>query len=144
MHDELLLTKTKEVAKESEFIKINGKPVKVGSSIYLNNRLISKSVNSNKTHPMMAKYNEDAFEFSKVSFLHAEMAALISASKQLSPNMFPYCTIYVARKLNRPGYGLARPCKACMEAIKEFGIKKIVYTTDTGFAVEYIRGEENE
>ena len=32
--------------------------------------------------------------------------------------------------------------KACMEAIREFGINKIVYTTDSGYAIEFIRDDD--
>lgn len=31
---------------------------------------------------------------------------------------------------------MARPCPACMSAIKELGIKNIYYTTDNGYAYE--------
>ncbi len=34
------------------------------------------------------------------------------------------------------GLGMARPCPACMAAIKELGIKNIYYTTDNGYAYE--------
>ena len=141
MKDEDRLQRTKELATESSFVKINGRPIKVGSSIYLGNRLISNAVNSNKTHPEAAKYNQ-ILPFEKIPFLHAEMAALITASKKIQTKDFKYCTLYVARKLKAGDCGLARPCKACMQAIKEYGINKIVYTTDSGYAVEYIK-EEN-
>ena len=66
------------------------------------------------------------------------MAALIYASKKIDVKDFKHCTLYVARKLNSGGCGFARPCPACMEAIKEYGIRKIVYTTNDGYAVEFI------
>lgn len=135
------LRKVKELSKESSFIKINGKPVKVGSSIYMRNRWISSAVNSNKTNPKVVKYNS-ILPFEKTPFLHAEMAAIISAAKKIDIKDFKYCTLFVARSLNSGGCGLARPCPACMEAIREYGIQKIVYSTDSGYAVEFIREED--
>ncbi len=131
------LHRTEELAETSSFVKISGRTVRVGSTVYKGNRFISKAVNENKTHTAVIKYN-DIFPFTKEPFLHAEMSALIKASKVIEPREFKDCTLYVARKLNCDGYGLARPCKACMEAIREFGIHRIVYTTDTGYAVEYV------
>lgn len=141
MKDEDKLRKVTELANESSFVKINGKPIKVGASIYMRNRWISSAVNSNKTNPKVIKYN-NILPFEKTPFLHAEMAAIISAAKKIEMKEFKYCTLYVARKLRIDGCGLARPCPACMEAIKEYGINKIVYTTDSGYAIEFIRDGE--
>ena len=41
-------------------------------------------------------------------------------------------TIYVSRILKSGKSGLAKPCMECMCLIKSVGIKKIVYTTDSG------------
>lgn len=135
------LRKVTELAKESSFVKINGKTVRVGSSIYMGNRLVSSAVNSNKTNPKVVKYN-NILPFEKTPFLHAEMAAIISAAKKIDIKDFRYCTLYVARKLKIDGCGLARPCPACMEAIREYGIPKVIYTTDSGYAVEFIKDIE--
>ena len=140
MKDVDRLQKVRALAEASSFVKINGRTVKVGSSIYMGNKPIAHAVNSNKTHTKVAQFNQ-VLPFEKVPFLHAEMAALISASKRLKSKEFKYCTIYVARNLNSGGCGLARPCPACMEAIKKYGIQKIVYTTDSGYAIEFIMEE---
>lgn len=135
------LYRVTKLANESSFVKISGRVVKVGSSIYLGNKCISSAVNSNKTHTKVEKYNQ-VLPFKKTPFLHAEVAALISASKKIDTKEFKYCTLYVSRNLNKGGCGFARPCPACMEAIKEYGIHKVVYTTDDGYAVEFIREDE--
>ena len=38
---------------------------------------------------------------------------------------------------------MARPCPACMQAIKDMGIKHIAYTTDDGSANELIKDVNN-
>lgn len=41
------------------------------------------------------------------------------------------CTIFIARKLRDPGYGLAMPCEICQTLLAEAGIRKAVYTIDS-------------
>lgn len=57
--------------------------------------------------------------------LHAEIAALINARSSVKG-----ASIFVARKHER----LAKPCSACMAALKEAGIKTVWYTTNTGIS----------
>jgi len=40
--------------------------------------------------------------------------------------------LYVARHASLNGHSDSRPCYHCYQKIKEFGIKKIVYTTRDG------------
>ena len=37
-------------------------------------------------------------------------------------------TLYVARVLHDDSWGMARPCSGCMEAMKNRGVKKVIYT----------------
>lgn len=107
-------------------------------------RIIAEANNGNKTHPMQNKYNiyrddyhDDGVVMPKV---HAEMACL-AILKTMIPkhNINPSeITLYVARSCLDRDRGMARPCKACMRAIKDFGIRRVFYTTDMGVAEEYI------
>lgn len=45
-------------------------------------------------------------------------------------------TLFVYRQKKDGSLGLARPCDSCMVLIRRLGIRKIVYTTNGGFAVE--------
>lgn len=98
--------------------------------------VISKGVNSyTKTHPMQAEYAEKSGRDNKI-YLHAEIAALVRAKKK------PYA-IYVARKFKNEEFALAKPCPVCRLALKEAGIKKIVYTTDEGTITIELSGKEH-
>ena len=57
--------------------------------------------------------------------LHAEIAALIAARSSVKG-----ASIFVARK----GARLAKPCSACMAALKEAGLKSVYYTSDHGIS----------
>ena len=135
------LSKAKEIAVKSTFQNTHGKNIGVGAVIYKGKKIIASSVNKNKTHPLMKYYNKEV-PYKRIPYLHAEIAALLAARWEIGKNDLKNCTVYIARKLNCDGWGFARPCPACMQALKDAGIKKIVYTTENGYAVEYINREE--
>ncbi len=63
------------------------------------------------------------------NFLHAELSALFRAKfKDLKG-----CDIYVYRENMNGKVGMARPCSVCMAALKEAGIRKVYYTTESGY-----------
>ena len=115
----------------------------MGAKIYNKKICIADGTNSNKSHPLQVKYNrENNLDYKIRNYLHAEMQAIVRCSKTGITD-FSDCTIYIARLINSGnGIGLARPCKACRAAIKELGIKRIVYTTYDGYTVEYITEED--
>ena len=51
-------------------------------------------------------------------------------------------TFYIVRMCKARPYGLARPCEACMQALKAAGVRDIRYTTDVGVAREWIEYKE--
>lgn len=88
--------------------------------------------NSTKTHPLAKRFqkNKDAIT------LHAEMDAIRQAIKN---HNLSNATMYVGRlKYDNAQHGnliwgIAKPCKGCMDAIEAFNIKRVVYSTDEGF-----------
>jgi dCMP deaminase len=97
----------------------------LGAVIVKGNKIISVGFNKNKTH---TKSNH------AWKRLHAELCAIIKAKQDLTGS-----SIYVYRETKNGNLGLSRPCASCMEAIKEAGINKIYYTTETGFFEEKIK-----
>lgn len=51
---------------------------------------------------------------------------------------FSEVEIYVYRALKSGKRAKARPCAACMCALKDLGLRKIFYTTDDGYCEEII------
>ena len=92
-------------------------------------RMIAAAHNIAKTHPLQHKYSTRVHRVKP--FLHAEIAALVRCRAQ------PH-TLYVARLKRDGSVGLARPCPICEEAIREAGVKRVVYTTNGGGTEEYI------
>lgn len=117
------------------------KQERIGAVISKKNRVVSWGVNSQKTHPIQRIYNKK-FRFIDnvgepgidVSFIHAEMDALNrSKGKDLRGH-----TIYIYRENYDGDLCMCRPCKGCMQALIDRGIKKVIYTTPNGYAVETI------
>jgi len=86
--------------------------------------ILSTGLNSyDKTHPLQAKYANKTNNECNV-FLHAEIAALVKNHSGQTPSK-----IYVARIYKNGDYALAKPCPICSMAIKEAGIKEVIYTS---------------
>lgn len=97
--------------------------------------LISVGWNHYKTSPFYAKYGWNDMALCA----HAETHAIYQANKQGFSD-WTKATLYVARyvKHRKDGLGNSCPCRGCMDAIIDFGIKKVVYTdpdVDGGFNV---------
>lgn len=111
---------------------------KVGAIVVLKHRVISSGFNSNvKTHPLQKRYNRHRFSTDSPHKCHAELSALlplIKENKDLSNAI-----IYVYRQHKNEELACARPCRSCMELIKDVGIKKIFFTTEDGYAREDLK-----
>lgn len=110
---------------------------KVGAVVVMNHRIISSGHNSDsKTHPLQKKYNKYRFTDEGEHKQHAELSALlplIKARVDLSN-----ATIFTYREHKNNRIAMSRPCKSCLQLIKDLGIKKICYTTEDGYAYEQI------
>lgn len=96
----------------------------LGVVIVKKDRVLSLGINKYKTHPRSTH---------PYRFLHAEMDAIISAKEDLKNS-----NAYIYRQTKDGKLGLARPCIHCLKALKEAGIKKIYFTTYTGYFSEYL------
>ena len=116
------------------------KSARLACAIMKRNKIISFGVNKNKTHPLMVKYgkNESAI------YLHAEISAIKNALAEISIDDLRGSDLYVCR-VKRPEphsdkweWGLALPCSGCARAIVDFGIKNVIYSTNTTGKYEVI------
>ena len=111
---------------------------RVGAVIADGKSIVACGINSHQSHPMQKRYNiyrnfrND--HTGATHHLHAEIAALI----KVRWNDLSGMSIYVTRVLRDGSHGIARPCPACMAALKDHKINKIYYTTATGIAYEEI------
>ena len=83
-------------------------------------RLLAVGRNSYiQTHPLQAKFAKKAGRPQAI-YVHAEMHAIAASRKQIH-------TLEVFRYNSKGERVTAKPCSICELAIKEFGIKKVVY-----------------
>ena len=114
--------------------------VQVGAVAVLGKQVINIGWNSNKTHTLQFRYDKYRHfrETGRVTHaLHAEISCLIPLLDNDELD-FSRVELYVYRIRNDQPFGLAKPCPACMAAIKQCGIKHIAYTTNDGYAIERI------
>jgi len=94
----------------------------IGCIIARRGRVLGTGSNREKTHPTQKKYGGP-----KKQYLHAEIDALIEAlhnCKDLSK-----ATLYVTRRRKVDNViSMAFPCSSCMAAIREVGIKYVVFS----------------
>lgn len=113
---------------------------KHGAVIVKKNKIISFGTNLNKTHPKQKEYNE--FQEKNFDFMHHYMHAEFNALNKIPNNIdLTDAIIYVfkIKKNNLPSN--SRPCNACIKAMFERGITKMVYTTNQGFEIEKLTQE---
>lgn len=118
----------------------------LGCIIVYKGRIIGRGSNSDKSDPLQKHYNKER-KFNKNGkqpikhSVHAEIAALKSIPYPIRESIdWNKVKVYIFRICNgkKLGFGLARPCKGCMKALRDKGVRHIYFTTDDGFATEEI------
>lgn len=92
-----------------------------GAIIIKGGSVLSVGINRNKNNPTFVG------EATKNWSVHAEAAAIRACKGADLRN----ATIYVARINNSGKPMMSKPCLKCEKAIREAGIKKVVYTIDS-------------
>lgn len=64
--------------------------------------------------------------------LHAEASAIKYLLDRKRLHSLAGSVLYVTRVTTKGRSALAKPCEHCMELIKAVGIKKVIYTTNSG------------
>lgn len=103
---------------------------KIVSALVYKNKILSYGINQMKTHPMAAKYSHHP----EARYLHAEVDCIVNALNKVDMDVIAKSTMYVVRAKQENGlfvWGLAKPCNGCAKAIVDFGIKTVIYTTNT-------------
>jgi deoxycytidylate deaminase len=107
--------------------------IKMGSLLVYNKTIISSGFNEEKTHPVQKKYSH--LRPKRIgTYVHAEVACTNKVREVPEGSI-----LFIARRYMDGKLAMARPCPSCMNgAIRNKGIRQIVYSTLDGFAVEFI------
>jgi deoxycytidylate deaminase len=99
---------------------------KLGCCIANKNKLINVGYNDmKKTHPKSTTYD---------NYIHAELSALIGCSFKETRG----ATVYLYRETKDQKLATSRSCSHCYQLLKLAGIKKLAYSTPSGFKIEKI------
>jgi deoxycytidylate deaminase len=97
--------------------------------------IISLGANQMRTHPFQAKFGKNPESL----FWHAETNAIYNALRVMDVEGLKKADLYVCRvkyfstKREQFIFGSAKPCAGCAKCIADFGIKRVFYTTETGY-----------
>jgi len=111
---------------------------RLAAAVLHKKQIIGLGVNSYKTDPFVNRFKKNP----EAIYLHAEVAAIKNALKRVSVDELKRCTLVVVRvKRNDRNTkyvpAMAKPCEGCQRCISEFGLKKVIYTTNRG-SLEYL------
>ena len=133
-----MLAAARKIAYTSDFDSFH-----TGCVIVYKHHIIGAASNSDKTHPMQAIYNKYR-KFNKTKngikhSVHAEIAAINSIPYTIGREVeWSKVRVYIYRicpgKIG--GYGLAKPCPACTQALRDMGIRHIYYTGEGSYVYE--------
>ena len=90
-------------------------------------RAIGTGVNDyRKSHPLSKLYAEKAGESPEKIYKHAELSAILQAGNKDVYSM-------LVQRFDASGMpALAKPCKTCQVMLKDFGVKFVQYTSESG------------
>jgi len=96
--------------------------------------VIGHGVNDYKrSHPLMKKFALEAGESEEKVFIHAELAAVLSAGRK------SIYKILIQRFDSNGDPVLAKPCPTCQCMLRAFGVKYMQYTTENGIIEEEVK-----
>lgn len=127
-----LVVKAKKASLRSNYSKFM-----IGSVIVKQGRIISCGWSQLKTHPYV-KYNgvyqkEDGVHISEN--MHSELASVFKVKDK---RVLQGTTIYIYRENKNGHFANCKPCPMCHKILKEYGVKKMIYTTDQGLIEELV------
>jgi tRNA(Arg) A34 adenosine deaminase TadA len=102
---------------------------KLAAALEYKNRIVAYGTSSYKSSPFQKKYADTEHRI----FLHAEIATIKNALRQLDLWQLKKSSLYICRVKNKGVWGISKPCDGCQRAIAEFEIKNVYYTVDNGY-----------
>ena len=131
----------REAAKESTYHGSHHFSPAIGAVCVYKGSIVASACNSNKTSPLQAKYN--VYRYSGNSTLpkaHAETILLQRLRWRFGDSIqWNKVHIYLYREYADGTLAPSRPCPSCMAMLREYGVKKISYTTEEGYATEHLK-----
>lgn len=107
---------------------------RLAAAVAIRGEVMAWGTNEMRSHPFQARWGKN----SDSVYWHAETKAIHNFIRRYSADLLQRATVYVCR-IKRPNersknfvLGMARPCKGCFSCIRDFGIGRVAYSTDSG------------
>lgn len=115
---------------------------RLGAVLVIKGKIIARGFNAAKSHPLQKRYNIERTDIydSAPHYIHAEMD-VVKKIKGTGIDL-KHAELFIYHVSPTGEQKMARPCAACMSAIKECGIGIIHYSTPDGLATEYISPDQ--
>lgn len=113
----------------------------IGAVAVYKGSLVAEAWNTNKTSPLQARYNVYRYEPADTPCKSHCETQLLQRLRWKFGNSIDWSkvNIYLYREYKDGKLAPSRPCPSCMAMLKDFGIKKIMYTTEDGYVEEKIK-----
>lgn len=111
----------------------------VGCIAVQSHRIVSSGYNTCKSDPLQKELNAVRFTDDETSCCNHSSHAEVMCIKPLIQSKcesLSKVSLYVSRVRKDGSTALARPCKSCMKAIKDSGIRWVYYTGDSEYFKE--------
>ncbi len=131
----------REAAKESTYHGSHNFSPAIGAIAVYKGTIVASASNSDKTSPLQARYN--VYRYKKANTLdkcHAETSLIQKIRWKFGDSIqWNKVHIYLYREYADGSLAPSRPCPSCLAMLREFGITKISYTTEDGYATEHLK-----
>lgn len=113
----------------------------IGAVAVYKGSIVAEAWNTNKTSPLQARYNVYRYEPADTPCkAHCE-TQLVQKLRWKFGNSLDWTKvhIYLYREYKDGSLAPSRPCPSCMAMLRDLKVKRIMYTTEDGFAEEKIK-----
>ena len=130
----------REAAKWADYQGTRSAPA-IGAIAVYKGTIVAEAWNTNKTSPLQARYNVYRYEPADTPCkAHCETQLVQKLRWKFGDSIdWTKVYIYLYREYKDGSLAPSRPCPSCMAMLKDLKIKKIMYTTEDGFAEEKIK-----
>ena len=113
----------------------------IGAVAVYKGSIVADAWNTNKTSPLQAYYNVYRYEPANTPCkAHCETQLIQKLRWKFGDSLdWTKVHIYLYREYKNGKLAPSRPCPSCMAMLRDLNIKKIMYTTEDGFAEEKIK-----
>ena len=112
----------------------------IGAIAVYKGSIVAEAWNTNKTSPLQAQYNVYRYQGDTPCKSHCETQLVQRLRWKFGDSIdWGKVNIYLYREYKDGRLAPSRPCPSCMAMLKDFGIKRVMYTTKDGFVEEKLR-----